>query len=291
VRVRDSASGPSSAVADAISCRSSRTEGSSDLRAGQRQPLIDRSPSRIGTTWGQVADAHHVSPLSACNRRPARGGTRRQLHTQTATAVLGSRGSASPSWLRELMPSSLKTLCSDTRRSRADEQPRARHGRAAPPAPPGRQGPRASGRCVCARARRSPATPGRRAARTPRNPCSRTCRAPCAAARALPTAGARAAATRRTAGAHVRARRARGGTGQPVDRLPVPPVGGVTRAQQRPARLDPRAQSVPLGRVVPERRWSASAARACSPLRTAATISSARPCCRWRCGVHPVTNR
>jgi hypothetical protein len=50
------ASGPSSAVADAISCRSSRTEGSSDLRAGRRQPLIDRSPSRIGTTWRQVAD-------------------------------------------------------------------------------------------------------------------------------------------------------------------------------------------------------------------------------------------
>ena len=56
VRARDSASGPSSAVADAVSCRSSRTEGSSELRAGQRQPRIDRSPSRIGTTWRQVAD-------------------------------------------------------------------------------------------------------------------------------------------------------------------------------------------------------------------------------------------
>jgi hypothetical protein len=52
----DSVSGPSSAVADAIPCRSSRSEASSDLRAGERQPLIDRSPSRIGTTWRQVAD-------------------------------------------------------------------------------------------------------------------------------------------------------------------------------------------------------------------------------------------
>jgi hypothetical protein len=260
VRVRDSASGPSSAVADAISCRSSRTEGSSDLRAGQRQPLIDRSPSRIGTTWGQVADAHHVSPLSACNRRPARGGTRRQLHTQTATAVLGSRGSASPSWLRELMPSSLKTLCSDTRRSRADEQPRARHGRAAPPAPPGRQGPRASGRCVCARARLSPATPGRRAARTPRNPCSRTCRAPCAAARALPTAGARAAATRRTAGAHVRTRGARGCG--PAGR---PPPGTAGR-RRHPRSTAPRAPRSP-GPV--------GATRACGAGETLERVSSA----------------
>jgi hypothetical protein len=36
--------------------RSSRTEGSSDLWAGQRQPPIGRSPSRIATTWSQVAD-------------------------------------------------------------------------------------------------------------------------------------------------------------------------------------------------------------------------------------------
>jgi hypothetical protein len=56
VRARDSASRPSSALADAISCRSSGTEASSDLRVGQRQPLIDRSPSRIGTTGRQVSD-------------------------------------------------------------------------------------------------------------------------------------------------------------------------------------------------------------------------------------------
>jgi len=53
---RDSASGRSSAVVGAISCRSSRTQGSSDLCAGQRQPPIDRSPSRIATTWSHVAD-------------------------------------------------------------------------------------------------------------------------------------------------------------------------------------------------------------------------------------------
>jgi len=107
-------------------------EGSSDLRAGRRRPLIDRSPSRIGNHLGsgrrsihpsgsgvasglrdprRKSTQHDVSPLFACNRRPARGGTRPQLHTQTATAVLCSRGGASSSSLRELTPSLLKTLC------------------------------------------------------------------------------------------------------------------------------------------------------------------------------------
>jgi hypothetical protein len=248
VRVRDSASGPSPAGADAISCRSSRTEGSSDLRAGQRQPLIDRSPSRIGTSRGQVADAHPFHPcLLVIGVQHEGGGTRRQLHTQTATAVLGSRGSASPTWLRELMPSSLKTVILDGRplmnsRATVTGEPREH------------VVPRAQ---LLARFQPPALAPQPLAVQQVR------------------TCGARGA----------------GGCG-PAGR-PPPGTAGRRRHPRStaPARLDPRAQSVPLGRVVPERRWSASAARRARRCGWPPRSAPPGPCCGWRCGVHPVTNR
>jgi hypothetical protein len=64
-----------------------------------RQPVIDRSPSRIGPTWRRVADQFRSTHITVhsyvlVTGVRQRGGTRRQVDTQTATArVVGTRAS------------------------------------------------------------------------------------------------------------------------------------------------------------------------------------------------------
>ena len=138
--------------------------------------------------------------------RPGRAGLVRR-------AVAGSPGRTRSSWLRELMPSLVKTLprwywtVRALMNSRAPISGLDRPSRASRrPGSPGRSARRWSRRCACGRSRRWPPARAGPARRTPRCPSRPACRGRCAAARARRRGGARGAATRRRAGERGRAR-------------------------------------------------------------------------------------
>ena len=213
---------------------------------------------------------------------PAARPTGRRLTRGPVAA--GSRGSTRRSWLRELMPSLVKTL------PRWYWTVRALMNSCAPISGFDRPS-RASraiwvscgvsslarlGGCACAPSPRWPAARGGRARRTPPCRSRRTGRGRCAAARARRRAGPGGAATRRRGDARGRApgrsrvRRSR----SIASRYRL--VGGRAVAQQRPAaRLDAQAPSRcrPAG-VASASRSSASLASSASPVRVALASTS-----------------